>query len=72
MEFDEFQTNGVSNVSYNYFYGLSSVAVAILTLGSGLPANTSWSFTFNGSAETLTNTSYKYYDKFSLCPEHLI
>ena len=29
MEFDEFQTNGVSNVSYNYFYGLSSVAVAI-------------------------------------------
>ena len=150
MEFDEFQTNGVSNVSYNYFYGLSSVTVAIafipvssatnygteilyaneyrgsnsayqitaytgytinainktnyqyLTnngtvsmvsgnspngytansyaindvsittpvatamkynvtiLESGLPANISWSFTFNGTTETLTNTSYKF------------
>ena len=32
----------------------------VTILESGLPANTSWSFTFNGSAETLTNTSYKF------------
>ena len=32
----------------------------VTILESGLPANTSWSFTFNGNAETLTNTSYKF------------
>lgn len=54
MEFDEFQTSGTSNVSYNKFYGLSSDTVAI----AFIPVSSASSY----GTEILYANEYKGYN----------
>ena len=65
-------SGGVPNGYSAYSYSINDVSIStpisnivnttynITIKENGLPTNTSWSFTFNGTTETLTNTSYKF------------
>ena len=66
-----FIDGGGNNVSLRYLIGIDApngemptytinLLYTVNITESGLSANTSWTFTFNGNTETLTNTSYTF------------
>ena len=65
MEFDEFQTSGTSNVSYNKFYGLSSdaVAIAFIPVSSATTYGTEvlYANEYSGSSSPYQITAYTNY-----------